>query len=729
MSEIQLRSTSAILAANSDLPSIKSINSPDLTTLSSNFTSGPRSLESNIDDTIAHANNLGSLTQSIRKNDSLNINDRVDFYRFELIESSSIFILLSNLSADLDLVLFQDSNGDQKLDGSDWSRASTLGSKKDEPLSFQYLEAGTYFIQVYSYNPNPADISKTPSSSYQLQIQKPELLFQEFKLQDASGDSTLTQVFSQGSLRLNYGLVGRDAALVSVKLEAMLDGGGGTPIELGAWTNGREQDILIDLSRNTALMAGQYSMRAVATLTNGDRVISTVESLQIRDWQKITGTLAPDVIDYDLSLGNVVILGLGGSDTLNLSTVQSSEILSLNGRLLNTYRPEVLTQQAIFGGTSFDILQFRDGRELYFQGLERLNFADQTMALTMKPNDPGYTEQWNLRVSDVDGAWRFNSSQTQQVLLVSIDTGIVPETDLTANIQDLNSTRLIFDPLKDTDNYADSGHGQRSISIMAAIPNNGLGIAGINWLSPVYVRDVYGGSFGNGSRTTFQEALQQALAYARSKRMKVVFQGGIQGEAWLTQGGTAADLADILTGSEGDAFYAIAAGNGGVDLDQSFSTTTQQITSGGVARLQGTHGNLASVGAAVQSDFKWVDGLMNATKIDRAAYSNYGKNLTLMAPTTIPVVNGYGQQTYFSGTSASNPNLAAIASLVWGANLSLTGVEVRNILTETAMDLGVLGRDNLYGAGMVNADAAVRRAYALSRDRELAKSWKIFMSA
>ncbi len=64
--------------------------------------------------------------------------------------------------------------------------------------------------------------------------------------------------------------------------------------------------------------------------------------------------------------------------------------------------------------------------------------------------------------------------------------------------------------------------------------------------------------------------------------------------------------------------------------------------------------------------------------------------------------------------------LAGIASLVWSINPNLTGAEIRQILVETAIDLGATGRDDFYGAGLVNADAAVRRAYALSRDRALA---------
>ena len=144
-------------------------------------------------------------------------------------------------------------------------------------------------------------------------------------------------------------------------------------------------------------------------------------------------------------------------------------------------------------------------------------------------------------------------------------------------------------------------------------------------------------------------------------------------------------------------------------------------TSGGVARLQGRYENLASVGALTSyGTSKWVNGLSNAVGVDRAGYSNYGKDLTLMAATNVPSINKYGDRVFFGGTSAANPNLAAIASLVWSVNPNLTAIEVRQILTDTAMDLGVVGRDDPYGYGLVDADAAVRRACAMMQDRALA---------
>ena len=539
----------------------------------------------------------------------------------------------------------------------------------------------------------------------------------------------------QGSLHLSYGLTGISSVLQSVSLETTI-AGNIIPIVLGTWNDLSQRNALIDLSRNISpntlslLQPGNYSTRAIATLINGDRIISNTESFQIVDWKKITGTLAADVFNYDRTTANsAVILGLGGTDTLNLVNIQSLDILSLNGTALSAYRPDRITNQAIFGGTSFDFLNLSNGREIYFQGIERLNFADRLIVLTPTANDPGYNEQWNLRATDVEGAWRFNNAQTSQVLLVSLDTGIVTANELITDAQDLDRTRLIFNSTKDDDNYNDSGHGQRAISIMAATPNNNNGIVGINWLSPVYVRDIYGGKVGNASRSNLQDALKQSIAYARSRNMKLVFQGGIQGEFWLQDGGTQADLEAILSDSATDAFYAIAAGNGGIDLDKPNLTPTEQRTSGGVARLQESYGNVASVGAATLEDMTLLNGRINVTSVKRASYSNYGKNLTLMAPTTVPVINRYGMQEYFAGTSAANPNLAAIASLVWGANLNLIGTQVRDILTETAMDVGVVGRDDYYGAGLVNAEAAVRRAYALGRDRALAQTWKIFATA
>ena len=65
-----------------------------------------------------------------------------------------------------------------------------------------------------------------------------------------------------------------------------------------------------------------------------------------------------------------------------------------------------------------------------------------------------------------------------------------------------------------------------------------------------------------------------------------------------------------------------------------------------------------------------------------------------------------------SGTSFSAPHVAGVAALVRSANQSLAPIDVRKIIQSTAIDLGAPNRDNVFGWGLVNAEAAVSAALA-----------------
>lgn len=62
---------------------------------------------------------------------------------------------------------------------------------------------------------------------------------------------------------------------------------------------------------------------------------------------------------------------------------------------------------------------------------------------------------------------------------------------------------------------------------------------------------------------------------------------------------------------------------------------------------------------------------------------------------------------YFNGTSMATPHVAGVAALVWSHFPSCSASEIRSALNNTAEDLGVAGRDNAYGYGLVQAKAAV----------------------
>jgi subtilisin family serine protease len=58
---------------------------------------------------------------------------------------------------------------------------------------------------------------------------------------------------------------------------------------------------------------------------------------------------------------------------------------------------------------------------------------------------------------------------------------------------------------------------------------------------------------------------------------------------------------------------------------------------------------------------------------------------------------------YWEGTSMATPHVSAAAALLWSTNAGLSNAEIRTAMNQTALDLGVVGRDNAYGYGLVQA--------------------------
>jgi subtilisin family serine protease len=100
-------------------------------------------------------------------------------------------------------------------------------------------------------------------------------------------------------------------------------------------------------------------------------------------------------------------------------------------------------------------------------------------------------------------------------------------------------------------------------------------------------------------------------------------------------------------------------------------------------------------------------------------YSNTGPELDIVAPSGYGITStwsidrmgdkgdvpgNYGQ---FGGTSAAAPQVSGVAALILSINPNLTEEEVRCRITTTAKDLGSPGRDNTFGYGRLNANAAV----------------------
>ncbi len=97
--------------------------------------------------------------------------------------------------------------------------------------------------------------------------------------------------------------------------------------------------------------------------------------------------------------------------------------------------------------------------------------------------------------------------------------------------------------------------------------------------------------------------------------------------------------------------------------------------------------------------------------------SNSGSHVDLAAPfwalSTVP--GGYQSETSgWCGTSMATPHVSGVAALVRAARPSWTKQQVVTRLFNTAEDLGIVGRDNNFGNGLVNAYNALTTTLSIN---------------
>ena len=568
-------------------------------------------------------------------------------------------------------------------------------------------------------------------------------LFGPQRIFDASGDASKKEVFEDGALEINYNknflsnlknnhapefnLWGMEFTLpgwVSATVSATKSSTGEV-VDLGSTTLNLDQgSFYVNLKDQLEASESLFDRRSTwnidvdidAKYTNGLSInlenfnenITMIDALDFGSgyqgdvtantftYQNYTSGFLGDSFD-----SGRIYRGRGGTDTLVLDGIQKSDILEFNGSSLNQLGESAaggaaLGEQAFYGGTVFDVLNLNNGDELYLQGIETISCADGDIRVRANMSD-STKEQWNLQAMDVSGAWRFNRGSSD-VVLVSLDNGIG---DITGNESDIHDEISHVNNKTAKNNRILRHHGHQAMSVMSA-KHDSQNLAGIAPGSELWAYNVY------DSGTQLYDAIEGAKA-DRASDQRLVFQGGIQGN-WWTNGSTQAEMQTAIDETEDYGFFAIAAGNYG-----------NKTSVSGIAQAETTNGNVASIGALKHSGaINDVDGITNYDNHELADYSNAGANLTLVAPTDSPSINGDGDITDFGGTSCANPNVAGVAALVWSENTSLSGSEVRDLLTHSAMDLGDFGRDNTFGHGLVNAEAAVRRSHALEENYELA---------
>ncbi|MBN2588706.1 MAG: S8 family serine peptidase [Sedimentisphaerales bacterium] len=401
-------------------------------------------------------------------------------------------------------------------------------------------------------------------------------------------------------------------------------------------------------------------------------------------------------------------------DTLNLTIKQKLE-LSQKEYLLEVHG---LDTQSVFN--SIDKLN----QELFIEWAFP-NIASQPILAGYSseegsiPDDEYFSNLWHLYNTgqtggtpgadiNVTDAWKITTGDPNIVIAI-IDTGVdTNHPDLINNlVEGYDFFENDNNPLPDLEEPG-AAHGTMCAGLAAAQGNNSIGVCGVTQnckIMPIRIADYYDFVSDADLATSFR---------------------------WAAENG-----ADILSNSWGSSYPSPTIksairdvttqggiGRNGKGCIVCFAAGNWE--DGGPVMYPASYPEVIAVGATDHDDLAWY-------------YSASGPELDIVAPsgagtrtdyfflgkpylwtTDITGIYGYGIENIdttildysdsMNGTSGACPIVAGVAALILSAEPNLTNIQVRNILLDSAHDLGTPGRDDYYGFGRVDANSAVTMA-------------------
>ena len=339
------------------------------------------------------------------------------------------------------------------------------------------------------------------------------------------------------------------------------------------------------------------------------------------------------------------------------------------------------------------------------------------------PNDPFYRYQWHYPAINLESAW--DLKQGANAIVAVIDTGIKKaHPDLAGQLV------AGYDFISDSTNAGDgdgvdsdpedvgdgarpgesSFHGTHVAGTVAAATDNGIGVAGIAFNGKIMPLRVLGK--GGGTDADIIQAIRFAAGLSNNsgtlpaKKADIINMslGGPRSSATVQAAVDAARAEGVIV--------VAAAGN------ENTSAPSFPAAYAGVISV-----------SAVGLDLK------------RAPYSNFGSTIDIAAPggdtsvdrngdsfadgvlsTLFDDTSGKFSYVFYQGTSMAAPHIAGVLALMRGANPALTPTVIDQLIAgdhptykqRITSDIGTVGRDDLFGHGLIDAKKAVDAAIALN---------------
>jgi serine protease len=340
------------------------------------------------------------------------------------------------------------------------------------------------------------------------------------------------------------------------------------------------------------------------------------------------------------------------------------------------------------------------------------NFIRRASAV---PNDQFYGYQWHYQLMNLPQAWDVTTG-SNSVIVAVIDTGVL------TNHPDLNARLLSgYDFISDSAMALDgdgidadatdvgddpqgassSFHGTHVAGTIGAVTDNSTGVAGVTWQGWVMPLRVLGR--GGGTDADIAQAIRYAAGLSNNS------------------GTVPAQRAHVINLSLG-----------GYGSNQTVLNAVSAARAQGVIVVAAAGNDNRSAPSYPAS----YDGVISVSAVgitaQKAAYSNYGAFIDVAAPggdtsdfngDGFPdwVLSAKGDDAgnalyrFDAGTSMASPHVAGVIALMLAVNPNLTPTDIDQLIAGThpdttrriTHDLGITGRDDWYGHGLLDAAQAV----------------------